>query len=110
MGFLADYQLPVSYRTSVGNAIMGYGEARYTGATQAVLPVAGTFEEVEVYPSMDTKTPTIANNAFRTFCVPLLGLLGADKYIPLKYIAGGGIVLELTLAPAGVALITVGLW
>lgn len=82
---LSDIQYTMDARTTVGNALTGYGS-----------------NNVE---NLGSDEPLIAPNDYRSYEIPLMsGFLCADRYIPLGLIKGSGVRLELLLEDANLCM------
>jgi len=119
---LSDLTLPTDYRNSMGSITQGYavpyiqGAIRHStgaqvqvgaggivstnGAATAVTPTHRLVVDSQI--DYDTRTPMFAAagaGSSLTFCIPLLGIFSwCQRFIPLQFLAPGGIDIELTLA------------
>jgi hypothetical protein len=90
MSLLSDCQLPKTYRNSVGSVTMGYGTDTYVASN-----IGGA--QVMINPDLEGYTHEAVAGEDITFCIPLIGLLSSEKYLPLQKIRGSGLVLQMTL-------------
>jgi hypothetical protein len=96
MSMISDAQLSKSYRNTTGAITMGYSAEGYVGSDP--LKAEPADYRTAVQPVYDGLTKRIEPGATEVFTMPLLGLLGVSKYIPLSHIAAPGLTIELTLA------------
>jgi hypothetical protein len=104
MAFLSDAQLPLSFRQSVGSVSMGYSTKSMV-SSQSMKGVAADLS-VQSYEDNVGNCAIVLPGESRTFCMPLIGLFGQDKYLPLSKIRGSGLVIELTLAKPNDAVVS----
>lgn len=91
MNTLSDYQLGADWRGTTGHMTAGYSQVTCGAGDNTVI-------------SYDRHAQYFAAGALHTFCIPLIGILGINKCLPLKYVTGGGMILELIVAQGTEAL------
>jgi hypothetical protein len=110
MALMNQLHIEKDYSESIGGVCMGLPGSRFIGSTVTTSVTAADAKHgVEVYQS-DVYSPTItAATGTRTYCLPLVGLLGSvSKYVPLHKIGqgGNGLLLRITLADPNMVLKT----
>jgi hypothetical protein len=107
MAVMQDVVYSEEFKNSIGGVSQGCSQTRWVGNTtnDDVAAVAvGRYYPVAVSKDQDLAgvVMTVGAANARTFTLPLLSILNAEKYIPLHKISRGGrgLTLKLTLAPA----------
>jgi hypothetical protein len=104
MSLISDVQLSKTYRNTTGAISAGYGSMEFI-ASNPVKAEAADYR-IAVQEIRDGHTRNIPVNGTEVFTIPLLGLLGQSKYLPLSHIAAPGLTIELTLAKFNDAVVS----